>query len=175
MTEERWVPARGYEDLYEVSDAGRVRRRSGTPRCIRARILNPVPLKRRGGYLMVALWKENRGLCHRVNRLVFESFNGVDLPSDIDVHHKNTDRTDNALSNLEALPESQHYGLGVHNMSRGERHSHSLFTEDQVREIRLLHKHGERGSGYRSIGDIYGVRSEYIRDIVKRKTWSHVA
>lgn len=171
---ERWIAVLDYEELYEVSDLGRVRRKPGTPKCIRGRLLNLVPLKKRGGYLMVSLWKEGRGLPHRVHRLVYESFHRTRLESTIDVHHRNGDRQDNRLDNLEAIHESLHPAARVHKKRRGEESPNSLFTNEQVREIRALYRKGQSGYGYRAIGDLYGVRSEYIRDIIKGKTWAHL-
>lgn len=170
---ERWVPVRGYEDTYEVSDLGRVRRKAGSERCIKARILRAITLKQRGGYLMVSLWKDNRGLSQRVHRIVYESFNRVSLPPDVDVHHKNLDRVDNRLENLEALPESEHHRKEEHRHVSGVRHRSAKLNPDLVRQIRDEYARGE--AGYRVISQRFGITPENVRDVVLRRTWRQVA
>ena len=129
--------------------------------------MKPVALKRRGYYLMVSLWKNGKGTPQRVARLVYESFNEVDLPDSIDVHHRNTRRQDNWLENLEPLPDSEHNGHHDHNLRRGADHPHAVLTVDQVHEIRQLYRRGVRGSGYSVIGKMFGTDPSHIRDIIK--------
>ena len=89
MTEEfRDIP--GYEGLYEVSNLGRVRRNG--------KILKP--WKNNWGYLLVSLCKNGIVRNARIHRLVALAFipNPQNLPQ---VNHKDEDKTNNAVSNLE--------------------------------------------------------------------------
>lgn len=56
---------------------------------------------------------------------------------------------------------------------RGEEHGRAKVTEDEVREIRRLHREGL--AGYRVLGKRYGLTAMAIKAIVRRKSWAHVA
>jgi hypothetical protein len=96
MTE--WIEIAGTDGAYEVSDLGLVR---SLPRkwCPCTREL------RQGtdadGYRVVWLQVNGRRRIFRVHRLVLEAFNPVSGSSLLDVNHKNFDRSDNRLENLE--------------------------------------------------------------------------
>ena len=104
---ENWKPVKGFEGYYEVSDLGRVRRvdrlvrtgiRYNEYRNFKGRILKLH--KKRNGYLTVDLSKENIVKTITVHTLVATAF----LPREegqTEVNHKNCDKADNRVSNLE--------------------------------------------------------------------------
>lgn len=108
---EEWRPVSGYEGLYEVSNFGRVKSlpRNGTIN--RERIIKPGLFKK---YLGVSLNKNNKRTSHLVHRLVAIAFipNPNSLPQ---VNHKNEDRLDNRVENLEWCDRQYNinYGTGV--------------------------------------------------------------
>lgn len=100
MTEEIWRPVVGYEGLYEVSSYGRVRsldRYDSRNHFIKGRIMK---FRNCRGYLRVTLC--NNGLYNQisVHRLVAQAFipNPDNLPM---VNHKDEDKTNNIVENLE--------------------------------------------------------------------------
>lgn len=101
---ERWVPVVGYEGLYEVSDAGRVRsldrvvRRAvgGAEYVQPGRVLRPGT--HRQGYMLVCLRGKQGKRTHKVHRLVLIAFGG-DRPG-LKVRHRNDIPGDNRLENL---------------------------------------------------------------------------
>jgi len=72
---EAWVPAAGYEEWYEVSNFGRIRRTKAASGTSVGRIL--VPGLNRGGYQKVSLCNDGEQHVTTVHRIVTESFLGV--------------------------------------------------------------------------------------------------
>lgn len=107
----RRLPVRGYEGIYEVSDCGRV---FSLARTVIGRdgVTYPFPAKERTlhqnkqvQYYQVTLYKNNQGTAFYVHRLVAEAF----LPAEADkpeVNHKDGDRLNNHISNLEWVDSS---------------------------------------------------------------------
>ena len=93
---EVWKDIQGYEGLYQVSSLGRVKRLPRGNKKERIR----VPRAANNGYLYVVLSKENKAHTIRFHQEVAKAFipNPLNLKS---VNHKNLDKTDNRLCNLE--------------------------------------------------------------------------
>ena len=105
--EEIWCPIKGYEGQYEVSDKGRVR----SLKFGKERILKPVSDK--DGYLQVGLWKNGENKMCKVHRLVAQAFipNPQNLP---EVNHKDEDKTNNFVHNLEWCDRKYNNNYGTH-------------------------------------------------------------
>ena len=93
---EIWVPIKGFENLYEISNTGKVRSLCG--RYGYKNILKLGVGSR--GYLNVCLCDKGKQTTFNVHRLVAQTFipNPDNLPC---VNHKDEDRTNNNVSNLE--------------------------------------------------------------------------
>ena len=89
---EEWKNVIGYEGLYEVSNIGNVKN-------VRRNTLLKLS-KTNDGYIQVSLYKNGIRTGLRVHRLVAEAFlpNPDGLPL---VNHKNEDKSDNSVENLE--------------------------------------------------------------------------
>lgn len=104
-TEEVWLPVVGFESWYEISTAGRVRRKAytailkdGTVRHYRE-LLRKAPVASHG-YPMVNLADGKGRHCnYTVHRLMAKTFLGDVSDSDV-VRHLNDVRTDNRIENL---------------------------------------------------------------------------
>lgn len=108
--DEIWKPVAGYEGVYEVSSAGKVRSldrmvlRRGKLGGIyeywqAGRILSPQQVN--SGYLVVHLHAGGRRRIGLVHRLVATAFHGHPTDKRPEVNHKNFDRLDNRAINLE--------------------------------------------------------------------------
>ena len=109
--EERWLPVFGFEDLYEVSDLGRVKS-LGRPYCngVRSfppRILRPGPSNY--GHMSVVL---GRGNTRMVHTLVLEAFVSP-RPPGMDSCHNDGNPKNNRLDNLRWDTRSNNIRDGV--------------------------------------------------------------
>lgn len=87
---EIFKPVKGYEGLYEVSDLGRVRTvKTGKIKS---------PCISNAGYYMVNLHKNGKANLKTVHRIVITAFEG---PSKLHTNHKDGDKLNNRLDNLE--------------------------------------------------------------------------
>lgn len=185
MNVEFWLPVKGYDGWYEVSDHGRVRslsrmllRKNGAPHGKKGRIL-PGHLCDHS-YVVVALRKCGKQRAHYVHRLVAEAFiaNPEKKPQ---VNHRNGERAENAISNLEWATGSENilhsYAVLRHPRLtlRGETNGNSRITENDVRAIRLEYQPGSSIRGQRQLATKYGVSQRLILNILHRRAWRHVA
>lgn len=108
MAEEIWCPIKGYESMYEVSDKGRVR----SLKFGKERILKPG--RNPEGYLLVVLCKNGERKAYKVHRLVAKTFipNPDNLPQ---VNHKDEDKTNNSVINLEWCDLKYNCNYGTRN------------------------------------------------------------
>ena len=93
-----WMPAFGFERFYEVSNQGDVRR-IGSNKCLAKNLMG-------AGYVKADLWVEGKRTQTSVHRLVALTF----LPPSHDgmeVNHKDGDKTNNYVSNLEWVTKSE--------------------------------------------------------------------
>lgn len=106
---EKWLPIRGYEGLYEVSDKGNVRSidrkvicRNGTIKLIKGKIRKICQYP--NGYCFVTVSKGSIIKGKLVHRLVMEAFKES---SELEVNHKDGDKMNNKLENLEYVTHSE--------------------------------------------------------------------
>lgn len=118
---EFWLPVRGYENLYEVSNFGNVRSldrfvsaKQNGKRLQKGVMLRPGKDSR--GYLQVCLNKESRPEMRLVHRLVMKAFMPIDIDRN-DVNHIDSNRTNNNLENLEWVTKSENQ-LHAYKMGR---------------------------------------------------------
>lgn len=139
---------------YEVSDDGRVRNMR-TGRVLRAT---------GDRYLMVSLGRARRALVHR---LVAQAFLGDG--AGLQVNHKNGDRKDNRVQNLEWVTASENnmHSRRVLKKCLGEDHGLARLTWVQVDEIRQ-----RAHETARKLANEFGVSDVTIASIRKGRTWA---
>ncbi len=181
--EEIWKPIVGYENLYEVSNIGRVR---SLDRFVSAK-LNSVSHKKgqllkpridHKGYARVCLSKNGKGKHFRIHRLVALTFilNPNNLPQ---VNHKTGNKLQNNIENLEwitNLDNMRHAwknGLKNNDFIRGENHPKAILTSDLVRKIKQ--DYIPRKFGPKTLAKKYGVARSNVKNIVLGKTWKHLS
>ena len=97
LVNEKWLPIKGYEGLYEVSNYGRVRslnyRKKGVRKVLKCHA-------RLGYYIKTSLVKDGVRKYYRVHRLVAQAFLPQPMEGQTQVEHINTDKRDNRVQNL---------------------------------------------------------------------------
>ena len=104
--EESWCPVKNYENLYDVSDQGRVKSIGyGDDRILR-------PGRNGRGYLKVGLYKNGERKCYDIHRIVAQAFipNPQNLP---EVNHKDENKTNNSVQNLEWCSSKYNANFGT--------------------------------------------------------------
>lgn len=110
--EEVWKDIVGYEDKYQISNLGRIKSLKDTHGNYKERMLNPTPNLK--GYLGQCISKNGIRKRVTIHRLVAETFipNPLNLP---EVNHKDEDKSNNSVSNLEWCTKKYNinYGTGI--------------------------------------------------------------
>lgn len=113
---EEWRDIVGYEGLYQVSNLGRIKS-LGNDKTKKEKILKPQLYK--NGYYRIWLYKNGNKKRYLVHRLVALAFipNSNNLPC---VNHKDEDKSNNSVENLEWCSVSYNINFGNRNKLVGE-------------------------------------------------------
>lgn len=127
------------------------------------------PAKNPAGYHCVILINDLGMKMHLVHRLVLMAFVGV-CPDGCWGLHNDGNPDNNALSNLRwDTPLANQLDRFKHGTdSSGIKNGRAKLDETQVREVRLLGKHGVK---HKEIAKRFGVSRGAIGFILQRKTW----
>lgn len=169
-----WKDVRGYEGLYQVSNDGLVKSLKARNKWNANRLL--IPHSHHQGYLGIRLSRDGEVKEFRIHRLVMIAFIGEPPFENAEVNHKNGDKADNRIENLEwctAKQNTQHAGevLGVRATYPGEANGHSRLTAADVTRIRQLWM---SGSTQVEIAGLYQTTQSHIGRIVRREAWKNV-
>lgn len=150
---------------YSVSNYGRIKLISG-------KYLKPTIQKK--GYLRVTLISDNgERKSFQLHRLIAEMFilNKGNLPQ---INHKNTNKKDNAVNNLEWVTNftNKEHARFNNLVARGNKIGVSKLNESQVLEIRKLYATGDYTQ--RELGKRYSVDYGGISKIIRKKIWTHI-
>ena len=128
---------------------------------------------------MVMLYKHHTSFTQRVHRLVASAFLPPPPIEYIQVNHKDGDKTNNCVDNLEwctAAMNAWHayYVLNLRQLSnlKGEQHGHAKLTEAQVLEIRQLYATGLYTQA--QLAELFPVNNTAISHIIVRRRWKHI-
>ena len=128
LMKERWIAIEGYKGLYEVSNLGRVK----------SLISNGLILKQskdKDGYYIVSLKRKS----FRVHRLVAIAF--IPNPNNLaQVNHKDEDKTNNCVDNLEWCDATYNINYGTRNEQVRKSLKGQPHTKERIENIRKAQK-----------------------------------
>jgi hypothetical protein len=169
---ERWLPVTDFEEHYEVSDLGRVRRTKPAPHTRPGYVLKGA-LDRKG-YNRVGLCVAGKHFNRQVHRLVAEAFLGR---SDLEVNHVNGIKNDNRLENLEFVTRSQNtiHAFRVlghppnRNPNKGGKNGRAILKEADLPEIFRL---SAEGWSQQRIADQFGIHQTTVSCVLRKASWA---
>lgn len=159
---EIFIPIKGWEGLYEISNIGRVKSLSRY-KCF----LKPLPKK--VGYLQINLKGKGVSKYYLIHRLVAIHF--IDNPNGYScVNHLDNNRSNNNMDNLEWCSHEMNsaHMKSQNRQAFGEKNAKAKLKESDVTEIINLRS---CGLTLQAIADRYSVTKQSIHSIVKQKTW----
>lgn len=167
---ERWMDIDGYEELYQISDFGRVKRKAG----YRATVPRILKTCLSSGYVQSVFCKDAKTKHQYVHILVAKHF--IPNPNNYpEVNHLKGIKIDNRFHQLEWVTKSGNQKHRVHvlngGMPLGESSLSHKLNNNKVAQIRLL---GDSGLSYSEISKTIGISRRQVRNIVIRKHWKHI-
>jgi len=180
---ERWLPVKGFEDYYEVSDLGRfkaldrvITRHNGVKESKPSRILKNLYYS--NGYCQLMFYVDKVRSTFIAHRVVAEHFipNPHNLPI---VNHKDLSRDNNKVSNLEWMNHSQNAlhavkgGKKLGGALHGTNNKNAKVNDDIVREIRASKVKGVHN---KELFNKYChlISKSTFSNIANGQGWSHV-
>lgn len=184
MEDEVWREIPGFEGLYDVSSRGLVRSRdhmvnfNGGTRIMKGRVIKP--MFSHGGYHQVNLYRGRKCITTKVHRCVAMAFIPNPLGYD-QVNHKDFDRTNNDVCNLEwcSAKLNTAHNVEAGRIIKGEDKILAKLKESDVVEIRKLHSENMRSyrvkRGFmQELANRYNVSTSLVEKVVRRVNWKHI-
>jgi hypothetical protein len=171
---EVWLPIKGYEGAYEVSNLGKVKSldrlvnyRHGKRR-IKGFSLNPII--KPNGYLVVNLYKNSKLNQKNIHQLIAETFlNHIPNGHTLVVDHINNIKSDNRLENLQVITHRENMSkdrsgvskyTGVHFNKQSKKWKASINVGGKVINLGSFDNEDKSGETYKN----------YLVDLTDKKT-----
>ncbi len=167
----KWKDVPGYEGCYKANFNGDIKGLNKRSKTNRETILKP--FKNKFGYLTIQLSKNDKKTHYGVHRIIALTFieNHENKPF---VNHKDGNKANNHVDNLEWCTKSENekhaHAIGLKNW-KGQNHSQSKLTNEDVHVIRMLISNGIRN---KKIAALFDLDNSTISDIKRGKIWSHL-
>ena len=116
---------KGYEGLYAVTSCGKVW-------SYRSKIFLKATANNKG-YLMVGLHKDGHEKKYLLQRLVLEAYCPVEEMEKLEVNHKDEDRKNDSLNNLEWTTHKENCNYSSHNEKQSKAHTNHPRKSKRVR------------------------------------------
>lgn len=162
-----WKDIVGYKFNYEISNTGKIRNKNTF------KILKPQFGE--NGYLHVRLSNNGIVKIYNLHRLVIRHFSPIDNDIDMQVNHKDGDKTNNCIDNLEWLTPKENTDHAISNGLRnmlGSDNPKSYLSEQSVKQIYDLCWNSNIKQT--EIAKMFNTGRVTIFDIKNGRTWNHV-
>lgn len=180
---ELWKPVIGFENLYEISNLGRVRsldRITESGQFRKGKIRECYCYV--NDYKVVKLYYNGKTFNKYIHRLLAEAFVPNPNPELYDtVNHIDGNRGNNSLDNLEWCTQKQNIqhawktGLIPSVINSGESNTNSKLTEKDVLEIRAIYVPHSKGEfGTKALSERFGVTAKTIGRIIRKELWKNI-
>jgi hypothetical protein len=170
---EEWKKIPGFNNVYSVSNKGRVRRDIHNRNIIKKKEISQTFSNK--GRMFVKLVNNGVYKNFLVHRLVLLAFVG-ECPSNMEVNHIDGNGVNNCVENLEYLTRSDNakhaVRTGLWIKRQGSLSGRSKLVEDSVLKIRDLYSSGM--NTMRELAEIFNVCEGNIYYIVSRRSWRHI-
>jgi len=162
MNKEIWLPVKGFEGSYKVSNLGRVLSRGG---CIR------VPTKSKLGYMRMNLSVKGLARTLSVHRMVATAFiNNPEFKKE--VNHIDGDKTNNKVGNLEwcTSSENKYHAIrtGLLPIKSGASSARAKLSDIEVDFLRYF---VDKGFTQAEVADTFGLSKSVTSNIVNFVTY----
>lgn len=177
---EVWKNIKGYENLYQVSNMGKVRSLDrivtdslGKKRSHKGRDLYLAKLSK--GYIGVRFYIQTKMICKKVHRLVAQAFilNPEKKPQ---VNHIDGVKANNHVNNLEWCTCRENVihaiKIGLIKGNCGEVNGQSKLQRNDVLKIRKLYKNNKKSQN--ELSRMFNISQPQIERIVNYKSWKHI-
>lgn len=128
------------------------------------------------GYVKVRLICNDGRHTFSVHRIVLENFSPVDNMMNLQVNHKDGNKTNNNLSNLEWCTCQENikhaYLNDLRHSQKGENNNATVLTEENVKEIINLLLKKEKTQ--KEIGKIFNVSEDVVGAIKNKHNWTYL-
>ena len=140
---EEWKPIKGYENLYEISNYGRVRSldkyvksKNGSMQFRKGKLIIPHIPNKKAPYYQIQLWKNGAYKYFYIHQLVYIAFVGQ-IPEGMQVNHLNENGLDNRLENLNLMTPKENSNWGTRNERRANKQKNRKDLSRPVLQLTL--------------------------------------
>lgn len=169
---EIWKPVKEFEELYEVSNLGNIRKIGCKNQFGKYKLFKEIkPYKNEKGYLRVGLSKNNKRIIKKMHRLVAETFlvNPDNLP---EVNHIDGNKQNNRVDNLEWCTHQQNV---IHSWKNNLSKVKIGSENHASKKVKQYDKDGRLVKEWECMNDVQrelGINASHIGDVCRgrRKT-----
>jgi hypothetical protein len=171
---EMWKPIVGYENYYEVSNFGQVKRIAPAMGTTKNKILKSWPDKE--GRPTITLCVNRKIKKFRVSKLVCLTWHGPQPTPKHQAAHWDGDCTNNEESNIRWATqlENEQDKIRHGRYNHAPKGSNSINSKLREEYIPIIYKLSSFGFSCKRIAILFDVEQTAIRSVIKGKTWKHV-